>query len=309
MPKRINKMPINLEIKRLQKIYDPEIAKLSNVTEEQKINFISLVLPSLAEPQVFNEISQLPRYICSFDNCKKEEKSFSSKQKYVQHLKIIHDQDLPGACSFLYPNDKATVPGGFWCSVCGHHYCRRDHLQNHIRTNTHCLNANICLQNPLEMKELEVEERLAIEAPNIPKSDIFNFKRKESLLAIEWNPLKCQEKEANFPNKKEKTIFNDSFKKITKSLSMISISKIKRSNLERKSKTLGNIFSLQNITFADTQHIKKKEEIKRKNEDDQFELIKTKKLMVTKNEIESDDEDQLLVNSLIKFENNKILNN
>lgn len=52
-------------------------------------------MPYLSEPKIIMDISQFPRYSCNFEDFKKEEKSFASKQKYVQLLKILHDQNLP----------------------------------------------------------------------------------------------------------------------------------------------------------------------------------------------------------------------
>ena len=92
-------------------------------------NFTKYVLSSLAEPVIIPEISNLQRYRCLFSSCvsKVNEaypsvigKSFASKQKYVQHLCIDHDQELPGSGQFILANDKSTKAGGFWCSTCGH---------------------------------------------------------------------------------------------------------------------------------------------------------------------------------------------
>ena len=304
MPKRVFKMPINLEINRLRNIYGTEISKLTNVNEEQKANFFNLVVPSLADPQIIADISQMPRYICNFEQCKSESKSFSSKQKFIQHLKILHDQELPAGCNFLYPNDKATVPGGFWCSICGHHYCRRDHLQNHIRTNSHCKNGNVSLINPLVMKELQVEEHLALEAPSIPKSEKFEFKPKNTLLAIEWIPIDKSNDQNSNQNLKTRTI-TDCIKKITKSLSMFSISRKKSCKIEKKSNTFQNIFSISSVHFASNLHPIINPETKRKLDDDEFEQVKTKKLLVIREDL-SDEEDQLLINSLNSFENKNL---
>ncbi|CAF1004499.1 unnamed protein product [Brachionus calyciflorus] len=188
MPKKIFKLPVNLERDRLCNFYRPQLDKMVNVSLELKKNFYDFVIPSLAEPRIVKELSDLPRYFCLFQNCKSDGKSFASKQKYIQHLTIIHDQELPLGGSFISPNDKSTKPGGFWCSKCGHHYCRRDHLQHHFKSSVHCRDASILITNPLIQKEIEYESKLAIEYKTepFPKSDKFEFK---SLLAIEWKPV------------------------------------------------------------------------------------------------------------------------
>ncbi|CAF1068536.1 unnamed protein product [Brachionus calyciflorus] len=163
MPKKLFKLPINLEIERLKRIYKPTLESFQDNSVELQNNFYKLVLPSLANPRVVKEISNIPRYFCLFESCKAAQKSFASKQKYVQHLQIQHDQELPKGGSFISPNDKSTQPGGFCCSNCGHHYCRREHLNNHIKTNVHSKNASVMHENPLVLKEIEVEKRLAIE--------------------------------------------------------------------------------------------------------------------------------------------------
>jgi hypothetical protein len=55
-----------------------------------------------------------------------EKPTFVDMQKYFRHLTTAHDQLLPGGGQFILPKDKSTVPGGFWCSSCGHHFCRQD---------------------------------------------------------------------------------------------------------------------------------------------------------------------------------------
>ena len=63
--------------------------------------------------------------------------SFVDKQKFYRHLTTMHDQQLPGGGSFIRPNDNSTMPGGFWCSVCGQHFCRLDHFSIHKSTVKH----------------------------------------------------------------------------------------------------------------------------------------------------------------------------
>ncbi|CAF1099358.1 unnamed protein product [Brachionus calyciflorus] len=89
MPKKVFKLPINLEIERLKRIYKPTLD---------------------TNPRVVKEISDIPRYFCLFESCKTAQKSFASKQKYVQHLQIQHDQQLPKGGSFISPNDRSTQP-------------------------------------------------------------------------------------------------------------------------------------------------------------------------------------------------------
>ncbi|CAF1049451.1 unnamed protein product [Brachionus calyciflorus] len=122
MPKKVFKLPINLEIERLKRIYKPTLDSYQDVSVELQNNFYQLVLPSLANPRVVKVISDIPRYFGLFESCKTAQKSFASKQKYVQHLQIQHDKQLPKGGSFISPNDESTQPGGFWCSNCGHHY-------------------------------------------------------------------------------------------------------------------------------------------------------------------------------------------
>ncbi|RNA12045.1 hypothetical protein BpHYR1_036274, partial [Brachionus plicatilis] len=306
------KLPLNLEIQRLSNIYSPQIAKMTDVNHQQKINFFNLVVPALADPKIIKDLSDMPRFVCNFEECKEETKSFASKQKFVQHLKIMHDQELPGGCMFLYPNDKSTVPGGFWCSVCGHHYCRRDHLQNHIRTSTHCKNASVAVQNPLELRELEIENRLAIEGSSLPKSNSFDFKRIEykSLLSIEWKPVVIEHHNRLLIDKlKEKRESKGCFSKIVKSFSMMTLNRRKDSNeLTRKSKTYLNIFTSFDASFnllnsQNDVHVKN-ENNKRKLDDCEVD-VKNKKLMVAKEEKNEDEEsdDEILIKTLMNFEN------
>ena len=152
MPRHTFRLPKNLEILRLKNIYKPILDKMIDVSQQLKDNFYELVLPSFAEPVIIKEISLSPRFKCLFKPCNELNKSFSSKQKFIQHLTIMHDQELPQGGSFISPNDKSTQPGGFWCSKCGHHYCRRDHLQNHIKTSVHCREAIEMDKNPLEVR-------------------------------------------------------------------------------------------------------------------------------------------------------------
>ncbi|RMZ94147.1 hypothetical protein BpHYR1_050356 [Brachionus plicatilis] len=314
MPKHVYKLPTNLEINRLRSIYGQEVDKIPNVSEQQKNNFFNLVLPSLAKPILCKEISDLPRFVCNFPECKEETKSFASKQKFVQHLKIMHDQDLPGSCSFLYPNDKSTVPGGFWCSVCGHHYCRRDHLQNHMRTSSHCRNASISLKNPLEIREIEIENRLAIEESTLPKLECFEFKSVEydSMLSIEWKPIENNPDQAprrSNLNVKPKSSYSSCFNKIAKSLSMMTIGNKKiDKNLVHKSKTCLNIFNFTNISFSsnDTENELNGITLKRKISEESTEpkckkVFSSKEAEVSKKEEE--DEDQILIDTLNYFEN------
>ncbi|RMZ97738.1 hypothetical protein BpHYR1_049354, partial [Brachionus plicatilis] len=309
MPKRVFKLPVSLEINRLNHFYSQIIEKMIDVEENQKLNFFNLVIPSLAEPVIISDISDNPRFVCNFLECKEENKSFASKQKFIQHLKIFHDQELPGACSFLYPNDKATIPGGFWCSDCGHHYCRRDHLQNHFKTSTHCKNATISSTNPLELREIEIEKMFAIEDGSLQKNHDFKFNslQYESLLSIEWKPT--EKKPEEIDSKKPENDVNavkTCFKKLAKSFSMISIAKKKSNNFKQKSKTCDNIFSLVDISFKKTNtnmEIKNEcTDLKRKKPNDFFDESFIKKKNFSMNEKIIDDEDQILIDSLNYFE-------
>ncbi|CAF1021457.1 unnamed protein product [Brachionus calyciflorus] len=317
MPKKVFKLPVNLERDRLKNFYRPQLDKMNHVSEDLKKNFYDFVIPSLAEPKVIKEVSDVPRYLCYFVNCKKEVKSFASKQKFVQHLTIIHDQELPEGGSFISPNDKSTIPGGFWCSKCGHHYCRRDHLQHHFKSNLHCREAEILLVNPLIQKEIAYEQRKAIEYPSnpLPRCEKFNFKPKE-VLAIEWKTDKDilhSEAKSNSENMNKKG--GDFIKKISKSLSMFSISKSKKTSLfdKPKSKTIDNIFNL-NITFKSEKLAFELNENsnfgKRKLEND---ICEAAKIKIFKNEQDqkkaiafqdNDEDDVAMINALINFEKN-----
>ncbi|RNA09858.1 hypothetical protein BpHYR1_013328 [Brachionus plicatilis] len=199
----------------------------------------------------------------------------------------MHDQELPGACSFLSPKDKSTVPGGFWFS-----------------------NASISTQNPLEIKELEIENRLAIEAPSIPKCDVFELKKTESLLAIEWKPFQNSLLESNEESKpkKKRLCFKKCFNSLTKSFSMFSISKKSSSHsMLTKSNTVQNIFCINENAFSsnvEKNHLAIVEKIsqKRKNEDDESEQIGNKKFLSKEVKFSLEEEDdELLIKSLYDF--------
>ena len=119
----------------------------------EKIGFFeNYVLPSLAKQceVTVNGICR-KKYACLFPDCvsKKtllddgtEKPTFVDMQKYFRHLTTAHDQLLPGGGQFILPNDKSTVPGGFWCSSCGHHFCRQDSFKTHKNTAKHWMCAN-----------------------------------------------------------------------------------------------------------------------------------------------------------------------
>ncbi|CAF0980168.1 unnamed protein product [Brachionus calyciflorus] len=305
------KLPINLEINRLKSIYKPILDRMNDVPQSLKENFYNFVVPSLAEPVLIKSISDNNRYLCLFDECKKNDKSFASKQKYIQHLTICHDQELPRGGSFIAPNDKSTVPGGFWCSKCGHHYCRRDHLQNHFKTSVHCRDASVSLKNPLELRELEYEKRLAIEYPSLPTAVNFEFKPSEQL-AIEWKTFQCEKETADKRQIKDngiKKIMNS----ISKSLSMLSLSKNKKeaSSAKLKSKTCENIFTI-NLNLTKEFKVEKETEVTLKRHlDDLDEQVEPElKILKTTNmndRSDTDEDDDELVRTLLDFEKNKYL--
>lgn len=310
MPKKIFKLPTCLEINRLKSIYKPFLDQMTDVPQDLKENFYNFVVPSLAEPVLIKSISDNNRYRCLFDECKKNDKSFASKQKYIQHLTICHDQELPEGGSFITPNDKSTVPGGFWCSKCGHHYCRRDHLQNHFRTSLHCRDATVTLKNPLEVREIENEKRLAIENPSLPTAVNFEFKPNIQL-AIEWKPFQCEKLTANKHHVK-----NNGLKKImntiSKSFSMLSLSKKKKEEYSTKfkSKTCENIFSSPNLTMISK--VKNETEVTFKRHlddlDEQVQPIKIFKKTNINDRSVLDEDDEELVKTLLDYEKNRYLN-
>ncbi|CAF1036250.1 unnamed protein product, partial [Brachionus calyciflorus] len=264
-----------------------------DVPDKLKNNFYELVVPSLADPIVIKSISESPRYLCLFKSCKDLQKSFASKQKFIQHLTICHDQELPKGGSFIAPNDKSTVPGGFWCSKCGHHYCRRDHLQKHFKSSQHCRDADVSLINPVEMHELKYEEQLAIKGPSIPKLDKFDFKPNKCL-AIEWKPNESN----NLEHKKEpiKTKIGNMLNKISKSFSMISISDSSKNarKFKTKSKTFLNIFSVNDaskceISVKQERGVEKRAKRSIESDDESEQKLKIVKLATIKEEVESSD--------------------
>ncbi|CAF0969208.1 unnamed protein product [Brachionus calyciflorus] len=305
MPKKIFRLPFNMECDRLKNLYSPTIDKMKDVGDDLKENFYSFVIPALARPTIIKEISESERFLCLFPKCKAEGKSFASKQKFIHHLTIIHDQELPQGGSFIAPNDKGTKPGGFWCSKCGHHYCRRDHLQNHLRTSTHCKDGQILLENPLETKELEMEQRLAIEYPNsqLPQNHEFKFEVKEQL-AIEWKNNDDVEPKSTIRSKIKSNV-DSLVKKMTKSFSMISFKSKCDNILKTKSKTFDN-FNFNNI-FTSVERKPNVLCLKREYPEESFECYETKKkkIDVILEEKNEDDDDLVLVQTLIEYEKNK----
>lgn len=294
MPKNQFRLPKNLEIQRLKNIYKPMLDKMIDVSQELKENFYEFVIPSFADPVVIKEISLSPRFRCLFKQCVSLNKSFSSKQKFIQHLTIMHDQELPKGGSFIAPNDKSTKPGGFWCSKCGHHYCRRDHLQNHIKTNVHCREALVLDQNPLELKEIEYDKIQAIEYPVDCEKKVFDFKPPERL-AIEWK----------FNDSKNQATNQKKMRSLTKSFSFISISRNKP-KFERKSRSF-NIFSSQESSLIESDNNLEITKGKRHCLDEriQNETKKVKKEPIESNENDTDINDEELLKTLLDFESRK----
>ncbi|CAF1027701.1 unnamed protein product [Brachionus calyciflorus] len=312
MPKNVFKLPVNLEIERLKRIYKPTLDSYVDVSDGLKNNFYQFVLPSLANPKVVKEISELPRYFCLFDRCKAAQKTFASKQKYVQHLQIQHDQDLPKGGSFISPNDKSTQPGGFWCSNCGHHYCRRDHLNNHIKTNVHCKNASVMHENPLVLKEIEVEQRLAIEYYPLG-NDSVESKDKHVLSAANVVEEALTKKDVG----QKQNFFSDKIvsfvQKLSCSMSMLTISKNQKQNLTARSKTIHGFCTSSNEIVQDKNEkasIDLKEEkssknlkriVKRNESTDDETCIPSK---ISKANYD-DSEDEILIDALNKWEESK----
>ena len=296
MPKNHFRFPKGLEIERLKKIYKPIVDQMTNVSQEQKNNFYDLVIPSLADPVVMNEISLNPRFKCLFKVCLDENKSFSSKQKFIQHLAIIHDQELPQGGAFIAPKDNSIKPGGFWCSKCGHHYCRRDHLQNHIKSNVHCREAIVLDQNPLEQRDLEYETTKAIEFSRLSEENKdFKFEH-QGLLAIEWKPVVVEQKTSK------------SIKSLANSLSMLTLASNRRKpRLEKKSHSLNiNLYQIQIEPSSPLKPL----DFKRKCVDDSDAIVKKIKLESNEN-ISSEKsaeelDDKELLKSLLDYENKKI---
>lgn len=289
------RLPKNLEIQRLKNIFKPTLDKMHDVSQEQRENFYELVLPSLADPVIIKDISLSPRYKCLFKQCLESNKSFSSKQKFIQHLTIMHDQELPQGGSFIAPNDNSTKPGGFWCSKCGHHYCRRDHLQNHIKTSVHCREAIVMDQNPLELKEIEYETLQAIEFSKICENKQFDFKPPQ-MLAIEW---KSSEPNLQYSSKRK-------IRSLTKSFSLISISNT-RPKFEKKSCSFNIVTSYESHLIKSDVENSSLSSGKRKSKDEtienKFKKVKEEPREYVKDDDEIDDDD--LLRTLLDFESKK----
>ncbi|CAF1036269.1 unnamed protein product [Brachionus calyciflorus] len=116
-------------------------------------NFKNLVIPTLA--QQFKEQSVLVRYFCLFSNCIPHKKSYSTRQKYVQHLCLKHAHQLPGQGLFLLNNDHNIQFGGFRCEKCNRLFRRKDHLQSHI--------SNVCTK---EKKSRKFKKNNVVENDN-----------------------------------------------------------------------------------------------------------------------------------------------
>lgn len=285
MPKKIYKPPLNLQIENMKRQYSQIIKNIPKEQENLKNNFVNLVIPSLCEPKILSEISFKPRYICLFKDCSEQKKSFASKQKFIQHLKIIHDHELPMGGAFISPNDKSTQPGGFWCSVCGHHYCRRDHLLNHFKTSIHCTNAEVSFINPLELKDIEYEEKLSITNCGDEKNNLYLNEGK--MRAI------CWKENSNDEKTKESDQFTDEdliINRMNSSFSMISINNEPKIECKRSV----TIYSFHSKFFENLHAPKRKN-----NEDDYVEPKKSKQSS------ESLEEDEEILNVLLKFENSK----
>lgn len=89
----ISKKEIQLQTLKLK--YNAILSQPHIYGAEKVENLRIFVLPNLADPQIIPSISKTPRYLCSFPQCEVLNKSYSTKQKYIQHLRILHDNDLP----------------------------------------------------------------------------------------------------------------------------------------------------------------------------------------------------------------------
>ena len=108
---------------------------LSNptISKELVLNFFNFVMPSLAEPVILKDISSKPRFRCLFAKCMEINQTYSTKQKYIYHLCIFHDHELPEQGKFLCPNDRSNRKNGFLCEYCPLRFNRKDHFLNHMK--------------------------------------------------------------------------------------------------------------------------------------------------------------------------------
>ncbi|CAF0837346.1 unnamed protein product [Brachionus calyciflorus] len=103
------------EINRLFDKYADIVNGKFDMNVHRIMNFTRLVIPTLAEQ--FKEQTNI-RYWCMFSTCFSHQRSYKTKQKYIQHLCLKHSQQLPGKGLFLLNGDENVSSDGFWCSKC-----------------------------------------------------------------------------------------------------------------------------------------------------------------------------------------------
>lgn len=109
-------------------------------SDKSKIEtFRNYVLKTISEPYYEKRGGFFRlKFNCLFALCASKCSSFSTKQKYLEHVVNYHGNELPGEGAFLVSNDSSFLVGGFQCIKCAHVYSRRDKFLGHLATNDEC---------------------------------------------------------------------------------------------------------------------------------------------------------------------------
>jgi hypothetical protein len=98
--------------------------------DEKKIsNFFNFVIPSLASKHLDPKFN---RWSCLFEECKKSNQSYASKQSLNRHLVTIHSNQIAASGSFLMPNSCYFNKKGYDCEKCEVTFKRYDHYKTHM---------------------------------------------------------------------------------------------------------------------------------------------------------------------------------
>lgn len=144
------------DINRLKEKYKDVLSGRLEMNHHKISNFVTLIIPVLAEQ--YKDQTNV-RYNCLFSDCIPFNRSYITKQKYIQHLCLKHPHQLPGQGIFLLNSDSNIRFGGFNCEKCGRNFKRKDHFFNHSR-NIDCKKekANESNENGKINKELKSAE-------------------------------------------------------------------------------------------------------------------------------------------------------
>ncbi|CAF1049432.1 unnamed protein product [Brachionus calyciflorus] len=154
------------EINRLKEKYKNVLSGRLEMNHQKIMNFVSLIIPVLTEQ--FKDQSDV-RYNCLFSNCNIENRSYVSKQKFIQHLCQKHGHQLPDQGIFLLNGDSNFRFGGFDCEKCVRNFTRKDHFKNidckkNQKSNEDCLSevVNDVERSPNRQKKMKLKLKLYV---------------------------------------------------------------------------------------------------------------------------------------------------